>query len=120
MTCGWHHAAPPWHCKPPALCCAQILEEHAELTFHLQQQRLIELIRGGDADAALAFAQDILAPLGEEHPAFLAELGEPPLRPAHRECVTTQSACAASSRQLHLMFACRRGFMLRTLAPYVH
>jgi CTLH/CRA C-terminal to LisH motif domain len=57
-------------------CChAQILEEHAELTFHLQQQRLIELIRGGDADAALAFAQDILAPLGEEHPAFLAELG---------------------------------------------
>lgn len=52
----------------------QILEEHAELTFHLQQQRLIELIRGGDADAALAFAQEILAPLGEEHPTFLAEL----------------------------------------------
>ncbi len=56
---------------------AQILEEHTELTFHLQQQRLIELIRSGDADAALTFAQDILAPLGEEHPAFLAELGAP-------------------------------------------
>jgi glucose-induced degradation protein 8 len=59
----------------PGAVCLQILEEHAELTFHLQQQRLIELIRAGDADAALAFAQDILAPLGEEHPAFLSELG---------------------------------------------
>lgn len=66
-----------WACigQQTAAAATQILEEHAELTFHLQQQRLIELIRGGDADAALAFAQEILAPLGEEHPTFLAELG---------------------------------------------
>jgi len=52
----------------------EILEEGAELAFHLQQQRLIELIRSGDADAALSFAQEYLAPLGEEHPEFLPEL----------------------------------------------
>lgn len=52
----------------------QILEEDAEVNFHLQQQRLIELIRGGDTDEALAFAQEFLAPIGEEHPHFLPEL----------------------------------------------
>lgn len=52
----------------------QILEEGAEVTFHLQQQRLIELIRGGDTDGALAFAQEFLAPIGEEHPDFLPQL----------------------------------------------
>lgn len=52
----------------------EILEEQAELAFHLQQQRLIELIRGGDANAALDFAQEYLAPLGEDHPDFLSQL----------------------------------------------
>ena len=78
QICHWHETGDSRHSETLGLCCPQILEEHAELTFHLQQQRLIELIRGGDADAALAFAQDILAPLGEEHPAFLAELGAAP------------------------------------------
>lgn len=54
----------------------QILEEGAEVAFHLQQQRLIELIRGGNTDGALAFAQEFLAPIGEEHPDFLPQLGE--------------------------------------------
>ena len=52
----------------------EILEEHAELLFHLQQQRLIELIRKGSVEEALEFAQDQLAPLGEDHPKFLEEL----------------------------------------------
>lgn len=54
---------------------AQILESQAELLFHLQQQRLIELIRAGRTEDALGFAAEFLAPQGEESPAFLEELG---------------------------------------------
>ena len=36
---------------------AQILEEGHHLRFHLQQQRLIELIREGQTQEALEFAQ---------------------------------------------------------------
>lgn len=57
-------------------CATQILEEQHALFFHLQQQRLIELIRGGKTEEALAFAQEYLAPHGEENEAFLEELGE--------------------------------------------
>jgi hypothetical protein len=53
----------------------QILEEQQSLFFHLQQQRLIELIRQGKTEQALAFAQEYLAPHGEENEAFLEELG---------------------------------------------
>lgn len=56
--------------------CVQILEEQQALFFHLQQQRLIELIRQGNTEDALAFAQEYLAPHGEENEAFLEELGE--------------------------------------------
>ena len=59
----------------PSIAPVQILEEQQELAFHLQQQRLIELIREGRVDDALEFAQENLAPLGEEHPALLEELG---------------------------------------------
>ncbi|GAA99923.1 uncharacterized protein L969DRAFT_59941 [Mixia osmundae IAM 14324] len=52
----------------------EILDTNPELFFHLQQQRLIELIRQGQVASALQFAQDELAPRGEEHPEFLAEL----------------------------------------------
>lgn len=44
------------------------------LFFHLQQQRLIELIRGGLVNEALSFAAEELAPRGEEHPDLLPEL----------------------------------------------
>jgi hypothetical protein len=54
----------------------EILEEQQELFFHLQQQRLIELIRGGQLAEALEFAQEYLAPRGEDHPELLEELGE--------------------------------------------
>ncbi|KAE7995612.1 hypothetical protein FH972_000388 [Carpinus fangiana] len=45
-----------------------------ELFFHLQQQRLIELIRNGKVEEALEFAQEELAPRGEENQSFLEEL----------------------------------------------
>jgi hypothetical protein len=44
------------------------------LFFRLQQQRLIEYIREGRIDDALRFAQEELAPRGEESPEFLLEL----------------------------------------------
>jgi hypothetical protein len=40
----------------------------------LHQQRLIELIRQGSVTEALRFAQEELAPRGEENTEFLAEL----------------------------------------------
>ncbi|CAH8351024.1 unnamed protein product [Eruca vesicaria subsp. sativa] len=52
----------------------EILDTNPELFFHLQQQRLIELIRQGKTDEALEFAQEELAPRGEENQAFLQEL----------------------------------------------
>eukprot|EP00775_Hariotina_reticulata_P006104 gene6104-6342_t len=52
----------------------EILEEQHSLYFHLQQQRLIELIRQNKTEEALAFAQEYLAPHGEENDAFLEEL----------------------------------------------
>jgi hypothetical protein len=44
------------------------------LYFHLQQQKLIEYIRRGRVMEALQFAQEELAPRGEESPQFLSEL----------------------------------------------
>ncbi|KAL4458736.1 hypothetical protein ABPG75_013601 [Micractinium tetrahymenae] len=52
----------------------EILETQQGLFFHLQQQRLIELIRQGQLAEALHFAQEYLAPRGEEHPELLEEL----------------------------------------------
>ncbi|KAJ3271960.1 Glucose-induced degradation complex subunit [Terramyces sp. JEL0728] len=52
----------------------EILDTHPKLFFHLQQQRLIELIRLGNIDDAIGFAQEELAPRGEEHSEFLEEL----------------------------------------------
>ena len=40
----------------------------------MQQQRLIELIRAGETEEALEFAQEYLAPHGEENSKYLEEL----------------------------------------------
>jgi len=48
----------------------QILDTNPQLFFHLQQQRLIELIRNGKIEEALEFAQEELAPRGEENVMF--------------------------------------------------
>jgi hypothetical protein len=45
----------------------EILDTNPQLFFHLQQQRLIELIRSGQVEEALEFAQEELAPRGEEN-----------------------------------------------------
>ncbi|KXS20045.1 hypothetical protein M427DRAFT_52312 [Gonapodya prolifera JEL478] len=52
----------------------EILDLNPKLFFHLQQQKLIELIRSGNVTEAIEFAQDELAPRGEDNPEFLAEL----------------------------------------------
>eukprot|EP00842_Homolaphlyctis_polyrhiza_P004372 jgi/Hompol1/4936/HPOL_000456-RA len=58
----------------------EILDTNPRLFFHLQQQKLIELIRAGKVDKAIEFAQEELAPRGEENasdfltPEFLEEL----------------------------------------------
>ncbi|KAE9607195.1 hypothetical protein Lal_00026483 [Lupinus albus] len=52
----------------------EILDTNPQLFFHLQQQRLIELIRNGKIDEALEFAQEELAPRGEENQSFLEDL----------------------------------------------
>jgi hypothetical protein len=50
------------------------LDTNPYLFFHLQQQRLIELIRRGEFAEALEFAAEEMAPRGEENPEFLEEL----------------------------------------------
>lgn len=60
----------------PPCRAVQVLETSPGLFFHLQQQRLIELIRGGETEAALDFAQEYLAPLAEDQSAFLEEMGK--------------------------------------------
>eukprot|EP01113_Clastostelium_recurvatum_P007877 TRINITY_DN13688_c0_g1_i3.p1 TRINITY_DN13688_c0_g1~~TRINITY_DN13688_c0_g1_i3.p1 ORF type:complete len:224 (-),score=71.20 TRINITY_DN13688_c0_g1_i3:66-737(-) len=52
----------------------RLLDSNPTLFFHLQQQRLIELIRKGQIAEALKFAQEELAPQGEDNHAFLEEL----------------------------------------------
>ncbi|KAJ3403249.1 phosphatidylserine decarboxylase [Chytriomyces confervae] len=52
----------------------EILDTNPRLYFHLQQQKLIELIRAGNVLEALDFAQEELAARGEENPEFLEEL----------------------------------------------
>ncbi|TFK30353.1 lish motif-containing protein [Coprinopsis marcescibilis] len=51
-----------------------ILDTNPALYFRLQQQKLIEYIRSGRIGEALKFAQEELAPRGEESPEFLSEL----------------------------------------------
>lgn len=50
------------------------MDKDAKLLFHLQLQKLIELIRERKIQEALDFAQEELAPKGEENPEFLEEL----------------------------------------------
>lgn len=52
----------------------EILDTRPHLLFHLQQQRLIELIRCKNIDGAVEFAQNQMAEQGKENPAFLEEL----------------------------------------------
>jgi len=51
-----------------------ILDSKSHLFFHLQQQKLIELIREKNVDEALAFAQSVMSELGTENTVYLEEL----------------------------------------------
>ncbi|KDD74796.1 hypothetical protein H632_c1067p0 [Helicosporidium sp. ATCC 50920] len=53
---------------------ASVLEADPGLFFQLQRQRLIELVRAGDPAAALAFAQEFVAPLAADDPRLLEDL----------------------------------------------
>ena len=48
----------------------QILDTNPQLHFHLQQQKLIELIRAGKVNEALEFAQEELATRGMENVSY--------------------------------------------------
>jgi len=52
----------------------EILARNSKIRFHLHQQRFIEMIRNGRILQALEFAQQELAPQGEENNMFLQEL----------------------------------------------
>jgi len=52
----------------------EILDTNPKIYFHLLQQKFIELIRKGQISEALTFAQEELAPQGEENPQFLEEM----------------------------------------------
>lgn len=45
----------------------QILEMNGDLCFELQRQQLIEMIRKGDVEGAVRFAQEDLAPRAEDN-----------------------------------------------------
>ncbi|RKO96258.1 hypothetical protein CXG81DRAFT_850, partial [Caulochytrium protostelioides] len=51
----------------------EILDANTMLSFRLQQQKLIEMIREGRVADAIAYAQEELAPRGESNPACLRE-----------------------------------------------
>uniref|UniRef100_A0A1B6KUQ3 CTLH domain-containing protein n=1 Tax=Graphocephala atropunctata TaxID=36148 RepID=A0A1B6KUQ3_9HEMI len=51
-----------------------LLDNDRYLYFHLQQLHLIELIRAGNVEEALQFAQDQLSEVGESDPGVLTEL----------------------------------------------
>lgn len=51
-----------------------ILDSKSHLFFHLQQQKLIELIREKNIDGALEFAQSVMSELGAENTSYLEEL----------------------------------------------
>lgn len=85
----------------------QILEQQHQLSFHLQQQRLIELIRQGKTEEALEHAQEYLAPPGEEDPAFLEELGMPNDSNMASSSFTSNCCVAAERVSQHLsIMAC--------------
>ncbi|KAF9270165.1 lish motif-containing protein [Marasmius fiardii PR-910] len=66
----------------------EILDTNPGLYFHLQQQRVIELIRQGRIVEALQFAQEELAPRGEENPELLSELEKTMALLAFERCDT--------------------------------
>ena len=78
-----------------------ILEGNAELSFKLKQQQLVELIRSGDIEASLTFAQEELAPLAENDAGFLEEMESTMLLLAYEDLsqAPTAELCSQAARQ---------------------
>ena len=78
-----------------------ILSSNPELSFKLKQQQLVELIREGPIEGALAFAQAELAPLAEDNPAFLDDLERTMLLLAYEDAsqAPTASLLSQATRQ---------------------
>jgi len=53
---------------------SELLDSHPGLSFRLAQQQMIEMIRSGEMQEALDFAQEELAPRAETHTEFLRDL----------------------------------------------
>lgn len=51
-----------------------LLDGHPRIAFHLQQQRIVEMLRVGRVEEALESAQEELASRSEGHPEFLRDL----------------------------------------------
>ena len=52
----------------------ELLDSKPHLFFHLQQQKLIELIRDKNIEEALEFSQNVMAELGTDNTDYLEEL----------------------------------------------
>ena len=78
-----------------------ILAGDPELSFKLKQQQLVELIRSGDIEASLTFAQEELAPLAENDAGFLEEMESTMLLLAYEDLsqAPTAELCSQAARQ---------------------
>ena len=94
----------------------QILDTNPQLYFHLQQQRLIELIRSGKIEEALEFAQEELAPRGEENviPSFIFSWIF--IHIVRSFCYVSQLKCNVFSCGLHLSYLIWKYYVSTCLA----
>ena len=76
-----------------------LLTGSPELSFHVEQQQLVELIRADRVDEAIAFAQAQLAPKAEQSATLLAELERTMLLLAYPDAASCPEAELLSQAQ---------------------
>ena len=76
-----------------------LLTGSPELSFHVEQQQLVELIRADRVDEAIAFAQAQLAPKAEQSATLLAELERTMLLLAYPDASACPEAALLSQAQ---------------------
>jgi len=81
--------------------CPTLLSDNPQLLYELQQQQLIELIREGNVDAAIEFAQRSLAPMAEQSPECLGALERTMLLLAYEDASSCPEAQLLSQVQRH-------------------
>jgi len=80
-----------------------ILDSKSHLFFHLQQQKLIELIRDKKVDEALDFAQSVMSEIGNENPAYLEELEKTMALLAYQDPESSPFGHLLESSQRHMV-----------------